>query len=87
MTTLTISLADDQLAKLQEKANRIGVSPEELARASIEDLLARPDDTFERDSTSDLVLGAFADDPALIEQVTNDVTLTREGQVLRQSGE
>ncbi len=48
MSTITISLADDQLAKLQEKADRIGVSPEELARVSIEDLLTRPDDAFER---------------------------------------
>jgi predicted transcriptional regulator len=48
MTTITISLADDQLAKLQEKADRIGVSPEELVRVSVEDLLTRPNDAFER---------------------------------------
>ena len=48
MTTITTSLAGDQLAKLQEKADRIGVSPEELARVSIEDLLTRPDAAFER---------------------------------------
>lgn len=47
MTTLTISLADDRLAKLQEKAGRIGVSVEELARLSITELLACPDDAFE----------------------------------------
>ena len=48
MTTITISLADDQLAKLQEKADRIDVSPEELVRVSVEDLLTRPNDAFER---------------------------------------
>jgi hypothetical protein len=48
MSTITISLADEQLAKLQEKANRIGLLPEELARVSIEELLGRPEGAFER---------------------------------------
>ncbi len=72
MATITIRLADDQLAKLQEKADRIGVSPEELARAGIKDLISRPEEEFKRDGTSDLVLGAFADDPTLIDQVVDD---------------
>ncbi len=86
MTTITISLADDQLAKLQEKADRIGVSPEELARASIADLLNRPEEDLKRNGTSDLVLGAFGDDPALIDQVTDDAIRAREAPVLRQAG-
>ena len=47
MTTITISLSDDRLVKLQEEASRLGVSVEDLARVSIEDLLMRSDSTFE----------------------------------------
>ena len=48
MTTITISLPDERLVKLQELAARFGISSEELARLSIEELLARPDEAFER---------------------------------------
>jgi antitoxin FitA len=48
MTTVTISLPDERWQRLQEVAARLGVAPEELVRASIEDLLARPDDDFVR---------------------------------------
>ncbi|HEX6291607.1 MAG TPA: hypothetical protein VFZ66_20655 [Herpetosiphonaceae bacterium] len=48
MTTLTITLPEDQLAKLQELASRLQVTPEELATTSIEELLTRPDATFQQ---------------------------------------
>ena len=48
MDAITIPLSNDDLAKLQELANRHGVTPEELARVSIEELLARPDEEFQR---------------------------------------
>ena len=48
MTNLTIPLPDDRLAKLQELASRLRVSPEELVRLSIEDLLGRPAEAFEQ---------------------------------------
>ncbi|HEV8711839.1 MAG TPA: DNA-binding protein [Candidatus Binatia bacterium] len=48
MNAITITLSDDRLAQLREMAARFKVSPEELARVSIEELLARPDDAFER---------------------------------------
>ncbi len=48
LATLTITLPEEQLAKLQEMAARLHVTPEELATTSIEDLLARPDDTFQQ---------------------------------------
>ena len=48
MSSITINLADEQLARLQEIAERFGLSAEQLARISIEELLARPDDKFER---------------------------------------
>jgi predicted transcriptional regulator len=54
MTTIRIEVPDDQMVKLQDMASRLGVSPEELVRVSIDDLLARPDRLFER--TADYVL-------------------------------
>jgi hypothetical protein len=47
MKNLIIRLPEDRMAKLQEMAVGLGTSPEELARASIEDLLARPEGDFE----------------------------------------
>jgi predicted transcriptional regulator len=47
MSTLTIELQEQQLAKLQEIASRLGVSIEALARMSIVELLAAPDERFE----------------------------------------
>lgn len=48
MTSITITLPDDRLLKLQAFAARLNVSPEELVRVSIEELLSRPDEAFER---------------------------------------
>jgi hypothetical protein len=47
METITITLPDDRLTQLKERATRYNVSPEELVRVSIEELLARPDDAFQ----------------------------------------
>jgi predicted transcriptional regulator len=46
MTTITIRLPDKDLRKLEEVAARFNVTPEELARLSIEELLSRPDEAF-----------------------------------------
>jgi hypothetical protein len=48
MTTLTISLPEDRLQQLKEQAARFRIAPEELVRASIEELLTRPDEEFQR---------------------------------------
>ncbi len=48
MSTLTITLSDDRLAKLREIANRFNIKPEDLARFSIEELLTRPDESFQK---------------------------------------
>jgi predicted transcriptional regulator len=48
MTTITITLPDDRLHKLKEIAARFQVTPEELARVGIEELLGRPDDAFQQ---------------------------------------
>ena len=48
MTSITITLPEDRLAKLREIAARLHVTAEDLARVSIEELLTRPDETFKR---------------------------------------
>jgi predicted transcriptional regulator len=48
MSSITINLQDEQMVRLQEIANRLGVSVEDLARVSIEELIAAPDERFER---------------------------------------
>jgi antitoxin FitA len=48
MHAITITLSDERLAKLQEIAGRLHIAPEELARAGVEDLLARPEETCQR---------------------------------------
>jgi antitoxin FitA len=48
MTTLTISLSEDRLQQLKERAAQLRVAPEELVRASIEELLTRPEEEFQR---------------------------------------
>jgi len=45
MHTITITLSDGRLAKPQEMAVRLHISPEELARAGVEELLAHPEET------------------------------------------
>jgi hypothetical protein len=54
MEAITISLSDGELAKLREMVERYSVSPEELARVSNEELLARPEEEFQ--SAVDFVL-------------------------------
>ena len=47
MTSFTITLPDERVKKLQEIAKRFRVAPEELVRASLEELLTRPMDDFQ----------------------------------------
>ena len=54
MSSITIDLPDEHLARLREIAARFGVTPEELARVSIEELLTQPDEKFE--AAADYVL-------------------------------
>jgi len=48
MSVVTIPLSEEQLRKLQEKARRLRVPPEVLLMATVEDLLARPEEDFRR---------------------------------------
>ena len=43
---LTIDLSPAQAERLRQEAERLGLAPEELARAAITDLLATPDQAF-----------------------------------------
>ena len=47
MAEIRIALRDDQLERLREISNRYGISPEDLARLGVEDLLSRPDEPVE----------------------------------------
>lgn len=48
MSSITINLQNEQMARLQDIAGRLGISIEDLARMSIEELLSAPDEGFER---------------------------------------
>jgi hypothetical protein len=52
---LTIDLSDQQLKELDQQARSLGVTPEELARAALIDLVSPPDAEFEQ--IAGLVLG------------------------------
>ena len=51
MSTVTITLSDEQYSRLRELAVGLKTTPEELARVGVEDLLARPDEDFDRAAT------------------------------------
>ncbi len=48
MTAITITPPDDHLSKLKETASRLGVTPEDLVRASVEELVTRPEQAFQQ---------------------------------------
>jgi hypothetical protein len=48
INTLGITLCEEGLAKLREIAGRFNIKPEDLARVSIEELLTRPEESFQR---------------------------------------
>jgi hypothetical protein len=48
MASITISLVEEGLQRLKAIAKEAGVSPEELARASLEEWLSRPREDFKQ---------------------------------------
>jgi predicted transcriptional regulator len=46
MTAITIPISEDRLERLKQLAEQTGVSPEELARAGLEEWLRRPREDF-----------------------------------------
>jgi hypothetical protein len=49
--TLNLELDEQQILRLREAAQRLNVSVNDLAKAAINDLLAKPDHEFERAAT------------------------------------
>jgi hypothetical protein len=45
---LAIDLSASQAERLRERAKSLGLSPEDLARAAVTDLLNNPDDEFRK---------------------------------------
>ncbi len=50
MERITVALTDDRFLKLKEMAAQLKISPEDLVRLSIEELLAQPDEAFQREA-------------------------------------
>jgi len=59
MRTLTIQLSDETVDRLQALAEKLGMSPEEVAQASIDDQLKRLDPEYEE--AADEVLSKNSD--------------------------
>ena len=47
MSVLKIAVSEERLAKLEEKARRLRVTPEALLEASLEELIGRLDEEFQ----------------------------------------
>jgi hypothetical protein len=47
MTTMTLQLDDVKADALRQKARRIGLEPEQLLTASVDDLIGQPDSDFD----------------------------------------
>ena len=50
--SLSLNLDDEQSARLEERARKLGVDARELAKAAVNDLLMRPAEDFERAANS-----------------------------------
>jgi len=48
MTTITISISDERVSRLQQLAREANVDPAELVRASVDKWLSEPNDDFLR---------------------------------------
>ena len=45
---ISVELSEDQVERLRSAAARLGVSPEELARVGVTDMLTQPEEDFRR---------------------------------------
>ena len=48
MVTITVTLSEDRLEKLQALAKQFNIPTEELLRVSFEELVARPQEDFQK---------------------------------------
>ncbi len=46
MVTLTISLSDEEMRRLEELSKREGLTVEQMVRLGINDIIGQPDDSF-----------------------------------------
>ena len=47
MPTLTISLSDEEMCRLENLSGREGLTVEQLVRLCVRDLIAQPDESFQ----------------------------------------
>ena len=47
MTTMTLQIDDAKADALRQKARRVGLEPEQLLTASVDDLIGQPDSDFD----------------------------------------
>ena len=59
MSTISVTVSDDRLSKLQEIARRYNITPEDLVRVTIDELIARPEEAFQQ--AADYVLNKNSD--------------------------
>ena len=48
MVTISVTLSEDRLQKIQDLARQFNIAPEELLRISFEELVARPQEDFQK---------------------------------------
>jgi antitoxin FitA len=48
MSAITVPLSEERLERLKALARQVGVAPEELARATLEDWLSQPREDFQQ---------------------------------------
>ena len=46
MSALTLNIEEEKIKNLKATALRVGITPEDLVKASLEDFLSRPSDDF-----------------------------------------
>ena len=46
MTTVTVSLSDEEMRRLEELGKREGLTIEQMVRLGINDFISQPDDSF-----------------------------------------
>ena len=48
MSTITITVPDERLSRLEDRAADLGITVEELVKMSLDELLAKTDEAFEQ---------------------------------------
>lgn len=48
MSAITVQITEERIAKLKDRAARLGVSLEQLVQLSIDELLNQPDEQFQK---------------------------------------